>query len=193
MSLLEFIFAILFSFGATVGTAIVFNTSKYDIVWAALTGSVGWLLYSFVYKYSGSMAIGYLIGAFGVSLMAEVLAAIIKNPATVYLLPGLLPLVPGGGMFETMKAVVSGDMESALGLGFSTLSFAGAIAIGIALASSAARIRTFIHIQHLRKIGKDPEALQAAREAKLALKKKMRKDPITEANINDLNQMPPME
>ena len=43
-------------------------------------------------------------------------------------------------MFQTMEAAVSGNMESALSLGFSTLTAAGAIAIGIAVASSLAKI-----------------------------------------------------
>ena len=86
------------------------------------------------------MAVAYFAGAFVVALLSEVFAVIFKNPATVYLLPGLFPLVPGGGMFQTMEAAVSGNMENALSIGFSTLTAAGAIAIGIAVASSMAKI-----------------------------------------------------
>ena len=82
----------------------------------------------------------YFAGAFVVALLSEIFAVIFKNPATVYLLPGLFPLVPGGGMFQTMEAAVSGNMENALSTGFSTLTAAGAIAIGIAVASSMAKI-----------------------------------------------------
>ena len=63
-----------------------------------------------------------------------------KNPATVFLILGILPLVPGGGMFFTMRAFVSGSVETALELGYTTLGAAGAIALGIAIVSVIARV-----------------------------------------------------
>ena len=140
MSALEITISVIASFGATVGSAIVFNTSKYDIVRAGIVASFGWFVYLVIKNTSPSLAVAYFAGAFVVALLSEIFAVIFKNPATVYLLPGLLPLVPGGGMFETMEAAVSGNMETALSTGFSTLTAAGAIAIGIAVASSMAKI-----------------------------------------------------
>ena len=43
-------------------------------------------------------------------------------------------------MFQTMRAAVSGNMDTALSLGYATLGAAGAIALGIAIASSIARL-----------------------------------------------------
>lgn len=140
MSALEITISVIASFGATVGSAIVFNTSKYDIVRAGIVASLGWFVYLLIKNTSPSLAVAYFAGAFLVALLSEVFAFIFKNPATVYLLPGLFPLVPGGGMFQTMEAAVSGNMENALSIGFSTLTAAGAIAIGIAVASSMAKI-----------------------------------------------------
>ena len=140
MNALEITISVIASFGATVGSAIVFNTSKYDIVRAGIVASLGWFVYLLIKNTSPSLAVAYFAGAFVVALLSEVFAFIFKNPATVYLLPGLFPLVPGGGMFQTMEAAVSGNMENALSIGFSTLTAAGAIAIGIAVASSMAKI-----------------------------------------------------
>lgn len=140
MSALEITISVIASFGATVGSAIVFNTSKYDIVRAGIVASLGWFVYLLIKNTSPSLAVAYFAGAFVVALLSEVFAFVFKNPATVYLLPGLFPLVPGGGMFQTMEAAVSGNMENALSIGFSTLTAAGAIAIGIAVASSMAKI-----------------------------------------------------
>ena len=140
MSALEITISVIASFGATVGSAIVFNTSKYNIVRAGIVASLGWFVYLLIKNTSPSLAVAYFAGAFVVALLSEVFAFIFKNPATVYLLPGLFPLVPGGGMFQTMEAAVSGNMENALSIGFSTLTAAGAIAIGIAVASSMAKI-----------------------------------------------------
>lgn len=140
MSTFEFVISVLASFGATLGSAIIFNTSKQDIARAGIVASIGWLTYLLIKNNSPSIAVAYFAGAFVVALISEIFAFVLKNPATVYLLPGLFPLVPGGGMFQTMEAAVSGNMESALSIGFSTLTAAGAIAIGIAVASSLAKI-----------------------------------------------------
>ena len=72
--------------------------------------------------------------------MAEILGAMLKTPATVFLLPGLLPLVPGGGMFLTMRSAVNGLMAESLSNAYTTLFAAGSIALGIALASSGRRL-----------------------------------------------------
>lgn len=126
--------------GAAGFCAFYFNTNKYDVLWGALLGALGWVVYLVVQKTGGSANYAYFAGAFSVAIASELLALFIKNPATVYLLPGLLPLVPGGGMFQTMRAAVSGNMDTALSLGYATLGAAGAIALGIAIASSIARL-----------------------------------------------------
>lgn len=140
MSFQEILISVVACFGATVGSAIVFNTNKYDILRAAAVGAAGWLVYSVLKEAASSVAVAYFSGAFVVALLSEILAFTLKNPATVYLLPGLFPLVPGGGMFQTMEAAVNGDMAKALSIGFSTLTAAGAIAIGIAVVASLAKI-----------------------------------------------------
>ena len=60
--------------------------------------------------------------------------------ATVYIVSGVIPFVPGGGMYETMLYSTLGNMDAAARTGFQTLSAAAAIAVGIAVASSVARL-----------------------------------------------------
>ncbi len=136
----ELVLAGVYAAGAAGFCSVYFNTNKYDIAWGALLGSLGWVVFLFIQKTGGSIMYAYFLGAFVVALVSEVLAIVIKNPATVYLLPGLLPLVPGGGMFQTMRAAVNGNITTALSLGYATLGAAGAIALGIAIASSIARL-----------------------------------------------------
>ena len=92
-----------------------------------------------VRDYTGG-TMGYFLGALCVGLLSESAAAIFKKPATVYIVPGIIPLVPGGGMYETMFAVVLGRKDAAAFIGFNTLIAAASIAVGVALASSLARL-----------------------------------------------------
>lgn len=132
--------AALFSFGAVAGFSFVFNTELKDVWWGALFGAAGWVLYVALYKITGAAAAGYAAGAFAVAVFSEAAAIFLKRPATVFLVPGILPLVPGGGIYNMMFETVSGNLAEAGNAGYSTLIAAGAIALGIAVASSIARV-----------------------------------------------------
>ena len=137
----DILLAFLWGGGAAAALSYCMNISRYNIVFGAIVGGLGWLTYTLVLPMDGSAEnSAYFFGALVVAILSEVLALVQKKPATIYLVPGLLPLVPGGGMFETMEATVEGNLQEALLLGFSTLTSAGAIALAIALASSGARI-----------------------------------------------------
>ncbi|MBP3416975.1 MAG: threonine/serine exporter family protein [Spirochaetaceae bacterium] len=127
--------------GAAAALSYCMNISRYNIVFGAIVGGLGWTVYSVTIAVGQSAGTqSYFWGALVVAILSEILALVQKKPATIYLVPGLLPLVPGGGMFETMEATVEGNLQEALLLGFSTLTSAGAIALAIALASSGKRI-----------------------------------------------------
>lgn len=147
MSLINVLLAGLFGAGAAASLSYCFNISRYDIIWGAVAGGAGWLVYTLV---GADTTSAYFFGAIAISLLSEIFAIVVKNPVTVYLVPGLLPMVPGGGMFYTMRAAVQGNLQEAISVGFSTLSAAGAIALAIALTSSVSRLVISI-IRHFRK------------------------------------------
>lgn len=148
MSLVNLFWAFVFGAGAAASLSYCFNISRYDIIWGAVTGGVGWLVYKLV---GADTTVAYFFGAVAISFLSEIFAIVIKNPVTVYLVPGLLPLVPGGGMFQMMRAAVQGNLDDAVSIGFATLSDAGAIALAIALASSVSRLVISI-VRHFRKM-----------------------------------------
>lgn len=147
----KLLLAALWGAGAAAALSYCFNISRYNIVWGSLVGGLGWATYIAFLPDSGvADNRAYFFGALIVAILSEILARIQKKPATIYLVPGLLPLVPGGGMFETMEATVNGNLEEALLLGFSTLTCAGAIALAIALATSGKRMVVAI-IRHFQR------------------------------------------
>lgn len=125
--------------------AFLFNAGKPDIIPAAITGGIGWFVYRLVFVYFAlPESVGYLLGSITIALLSEILAYLIKNPATVYLLPALFPLVPGYGLFATMQALVTGEINQAVTLGYNALIAAGAIALGIAVVTSGAHLLSAI-------------------------------------------------
>ena len=133
------VIAFFLAFFATASFAYFFYINRFDIFWTSLFGGLGWLVYITVLNVA-SQAAGYMAGALCVGLLSEVFAVILKKPATVFIVPGIIPLVPGGGMYETMLMAMWGKMDAAAVTGFNTITAAASIAVGIALASSLARL-----------------------------------------------------
>jgi len=131
---------LLWAFLATVGFGILFRAPLRDLPIAALGGTLAWGSYLLLATLSGSDALSYFGASILVGLYSEAAAAILRRPATLFILCAIIPLVPGGGMYYTMFHAVSGDASSAASTGFATMTMAGAIAAGLAVASAVSRI-----------------------------------------------------
>lgn len=74
------------------------------------------------------------------AIYAEIMARLLKAPATGFLVVGILPFVPGGGIYYTMEYCLSGDTQLFLSTGIHTFGVAGAVAVGLLLVSSLVRL-----------------------------------------------------
>lgn len=81
-----------------------------------------------------------LLATIVTATLAEIFARVLKTPATVFLIVGIIPLVPGGGLYYTMESLVNGDMQMFTQYGMETVASAGAIAVGSSLVSAVTRI-----------------------------------------------------
>jgi len=73
------------------------------------------------------------MGALTVAAMSAVLAIVCRCPSTVFLICGIIPLVPGGGIFWTAYYLVGDQLRLAATTGFTALKVTIAIAGGIIL------------------------------------------------------------
>ena len=112
---------------------------------ASFCGFVSWLVFtlcSFVGTGIWADTIRYFIATIAVAIFAEIFARVHKAPATLFLIIGIIPLVPGGGIYYTMEALINGDMQLFVYKGLSTGACAGAIAVGCSMVSSTVRMIT---------------------------------------------------
>jgi uncharacterized membrane protein YjjB (DUF3815 family) len=138
--MLELALALLWALLATMGFGLLFRAPIRDLPFAALGGALAWGAYMGMRILSDSDAFSYFAASIAVGLYAETLAGLLKRPAALFILCSIIPLVPGGGMYYTMFYAVSGRADAASSALFATLSAAGAIAAGLAVASAIARI-----------------------------------------------------
>lgn len=121
------------AFFATFFFAILFRVSKKQLLPCGLTGALGWLLYLIADIFSNSLIIANFTGAVGVSIASYYLARKRKTPITIFLASGIIPLVPGAGIYRTMYAMITQDIEQTTYYGIQTLEIAGIIAMAITL------------------------------------------------------------
>lgn len=127
MIIIEFIVAMF----ATISFAILFNAPKKEVISCGLTGALGWVVYYGMTQHEINSVLASLVATFCLTVLARAFAVIRKNPVTMYLLPGIFPLVPGAGIYYTAYYLFIGNTEMSGFKGLETLEIAGAIVFGI--------------------------------------------------------------
>ncbi|TJX66299.1 threonine/serine exporter [Soehngenia saccharolytica] len=136
---MNFITQVVLSFFSIFGFAIIFNIPRRSIFFASLNGMVGWVIFYYVQNASTNFILPPLIGSLFVGLVGEILAIYHKQPATLFIIPGIIPFVPGYGIYYTMFHILNNDLSNALSTGVESIFVAIAIACGVVVATSLTR------------------------------------------------------
>lgn len=140
MSLWEAAVQVISAFLGVLAVAIVFQVPKKRLVLTGLTGAVGWAVYLTGMEGSENAVFSSFLAAFAVAIMSQILARLSKAPVTIYLVTGILPLVPGVGMYRTVYYLLQNDTAQTSYYLSYTLQVAGMIALGIFVVDSFFRI-----------------------------------------------------
>ncbi|MBR6538180.1 MAG: threonine/serine exporter family protein [Lachnospiraceae bacterium] len=136
MSPLEFVLQVVSAFVGVVAVAVLFQVPKKNLVLAGVTGAAGWFLELVAEEVSGNALLSYFLAAFLVAILSQIFARVSKAPVTLYLVTGILPLVPGVGMYRTVYYLLQSD-HALTGYYLSyTLQIAGMIALAIFVVDS---------------------------------------------------------
>lgn len=138
----RYVLPFIYAFMACAGFCVMYNLQNVKIAFTAcLGGGIAWVVY-LVFAPTGSVIFQNFAAAVAVAAFSEIMARVFKTPSTVFLIVGILPMVPGGGIYYTMEYCIQGNMPMFLEKLVSTLGVAGAIAVGVSLVSSVVRIFT---------------------------------------------------
>lgn len=130
-------------FTAAIGSlafGVLFNIRGKKLLSVFLGGGAAWLFVLLLMHFGVKEPLAYLVVAFLISVYAEVLARKLKAPTTVFVIPCLIPLVPGSSLYYTMAYALNGQKALFLSRALSTLSLAAALAIGIVIATVLTRL-----------------------------------------------------
>ena len=138
----EIVIQLLAAFVGSLGFALIFGMRRRFLFASSLGALLGWGVYLLTDALLDSAFLPPLFAAAFAVSYSELMAKALKTPATLFVIPAIIPLVPGGSLYYTMSYAVHRDMEMARATGTATLETALAIAAGISFVLAARELRT---------------------------------------------------
>ena len=123
-----------------VAFGILFNVRGKNVFFTGLNGAIGFGIYSIILHFEIRSYVAMLFASMGMAVCAEIAARVRKAPASIFLVAALIPIVPGGGIFQFVLYVLQTEISAATSAGMIALMETGGIAIGVIVVSSTIKI-----------------------------------------------------
>ena len=130
---------LLFGFFATLGFGLLFNAPKKLLFLISLIGAAGMFILVFMMEGYGLISACFF-GACAIATLSEFASRAGKDATTLFIIPGIIPFVPGAPLYETMSSMLVGAYTDAVETGTQALIIAGSIAAALALIATCARL-----------------------------------------------------
>ena len=130
------------AFFGSLGFALLFGLRRRYLLPAALGGMLSWGLYLLLDHLFSSLFLACFASSAFSMVYAELLSHIMRCPATLFVTPAVIPLVPGSSLYYAMSYAVQRDTASARAYGSQTLEFALAIAAGMSFVLACRELHT---------------------------------------------------
>ena len=134
------IFQVLAGFVGSFGFAILFNIRGKRLIAASIGGMLSWLVFVLLNKVIGNDVTAYFVVSALMSIYAEIMARKMKTPTTTFVITSLIPMIPGGSLYYTMVSVFRAENGDFIQRATHTLELASALALGVVLITTFARI-----------------------------------------------------
>ncbi len=115
------------------------RTPKRTVIASSLMSGGAYVVYRLVNVGTDREVFAYFIATLFIALLSEVFARIFKMPSTIFIFPGIIPLVPGVGLYNSMLCLVRDEHQNFAVTAVNTIFIAGAIAIAVAIVHITAR------------------------------------------------------
>ena len=114
-------------------TGVTLRTPPAAWLAVGLTGMLGWSVSELLSARHFPDLLAAVSGAIVVGTIAEIMARIQKQPVTVYIVSGIIPLVPGTVAYNSMLQFLAKNFNQGLSLAFKAFLIASYLAAGLAV------------------------------------------------------------
>jgi uncharacterized membrane protein YjjB (DUF3815 family) len=127
-------------FAATLCYAVLYQVPKKALVPVGLVGTGAWATQEIFTQLGVAAVASAFMGGMFVAAASEFLARRVRMPGTVFIIGGIVPLVPGSKAYATMREFVMGNEMIGIVRGAETILIAAAISAGLLLAGTIVRL-----------------------------------------------------
>ncbi|MCJ1656909.1 threonine/serine exporter family protein [Staphylococcus sp. NRL 16/872] len=132
--MLFYLFHFTISFISTCLFSIIFNAPKRLLLACGFVGAVAWTIYQYTVDMNLGKVGASFLGSLILGLLSHVMSRRYKRPVIIFIVPGIIPLVPGGTAYEATRFLVSNDYTHAVNTFLEVTLISGSIAFGILVA-----------------------------------------------------------
>ena len=118
-------------FAASLSFSVLVRQPKGSMLVSAVIATAGYSLFLLM----GQNTLAYFTATLLIGLSCEICARIMKRAATLFVTGAIIPLVPGVGLYNTMRHVVEGNYHEAVNVGAATILGICGIALAITMSS----------------------------------------------------------
>lgn len=140
MKYLDAVIQIIMGGLGTLGFNILFNIRGRKLVLATIGGLISWTVFLAIEPILPSEAFRYCIATAVVTLYGEILARVEKTPTTTFLVPSVIPLIPGSALYYTMNYALNKQWARFAHQAFYTGQLALCLAVGIISMTTVVRL-----------------------------------------------------
>jgi uncharacterized membrane protein YjjP (DUF1212 family) len=120
--------------GAPLGFTVLFRAHARDAIWILLAGALG-IAGSRVGSAAFGPELGAFVGALSVGVASNAYAYLLRRPASVTLVPGILLLVPGAIGFRSLSSLLDREVITGVETAFTMVLIAAGLVAGLLLAN----------------------------------------------------------
>lgn len=131
---------LIYAFLSTAAFAILYHIPSRHLLLASLGGLFSWGCYLLLGGVTDNLFYRVLLVSILAASYAECMAKLRRAPTTLFLIPALIPLVPGSYVYYSMLSLVQHDLSAALENAVLTAQWAVAIGMGISLSAAAEQL-----------------------------------------------------
>ena len=130
----------LFIFLAVSAFCVLFEVPVKLVPVGGLIGAVCWFVYLVMIEVGLGLYAANFIAAIAVAILSDILAFWLKQPAPMFFVPGILPIVPGSSLYYTVYNFAVGNHAEAQAFFIKSVNISVLIALSIFFVDSLFRI-----------------------------------------------------
>ena len=124
------------AFIAVVSFSINLEIPKKHLIIVGIVGALGWITYIICDYLKLPNILSYFISTLLVAILSLILSKILNAVSTIFLIPGILPIVPGAAMYKMIYFLINNNWKESVYQLLQVILITGGIALAIFITES---------------------------------------------------------